>query len=58
MKCPYCGQHVFRDLISRRMQNIAQRPRPKVKGTEAAKEHARKAALARWRKAKQARAGN
>jgi len=32
------------------MAEIAQRPRPSIRGTLAAKERARKAVLARWRR--------
>jgi hypothetical protein len=54
MICPLCGGHAAFHQISRRMVEIAQRPRPAIRGTEAAKERGRKAALARWRKVKEA----
>jgi hypothetical protein len=53
MICPVCGSNVYRHQISRRMQLVAQRPRPSIRGTPVAKERARKAARARWARAKQ-----
>jgi hypothetical protein len=52
MICPLCGSTAYRHQISRRMAVIARRPRPSIRGTLAAKERARKAALARWRRAR------
>jgi hypothetical protein len=50
MNCPWCGSPgVYRHKIRQRMMELAQLPRPSIRGTLAAKERARKAALARWR---------
>jgi hypothetical protein len=50
---------VFRSQIMRRMSEIAKRPRSasSIRGTPEARERARKAGLARWRKVKGAASG-
>jgi hypothetical protein len=50
--CPFCGQPAQRYQIRRLQQAKAQRLRPSIRGTQAAKERAQKAANARWQKAK------
>jgi hypothetical protein len=51
-----CNSEVFRHRITDRMSEIAKRPRSasSIRGTPEAKKRARKAALARWRKVKEA----
>jgi hypothetical protein len=51
-----CNSEVLRSQILRRMCEIARRPRSasSIRGTVAARERARKAAVARWRKVKEA----
>jgi hypothetical protein len=51
MICPMCGSVVYRHKISQRMQEIAQRPRLSIRGTEAARKRARRAASVRWQRA-------
>lgn len=46
MICPTCNQPAQRYQISRRMKEIAQRPRPLIRGTIRAQERARQAAPA------------
>jgi hypothetical protein len=50
--CPLCGSLVAKGRIRQAMSEKASRPRPAIKGTPAAKERARKAALARHSKKK------
>ena len=38
MKCPICGGSVYRHQLSRRMQEVAQYPRPSIRGTPEDKE--------------------
>jgi hypothetical protein len=52
MNCPLCGNGAYQHQISRRMSEIGRRPRLAIRGTQAAKERAQKAANARWQKAK------
>jgi hypothetical protein len=52
MICPTCNQPAQRYQISRRMKEIAQRPRPLIHGTIRAQERARQAALAKWQPAR------
>jgi hypothetical protein len=33
MLCPYCGNNAYRHQISQRMEKLAQRPRPSIRGT-------------------------
>lgn len=51
-RCPLCGSLVTKGRIQQAMSEKASRPRPAIKGTPAAKERARKAALARYSKKK------
>jgi hypothetical protein len=49
---PFCGGSAQRYQFSRQQQAKAQRPRPSIRGTPEARERARRAALARWRRSK------
>jgi hypothetical protein len=57
MICPLCGSTVYPHQISRRMSEIAKRPRsrPLIRGTLAAKERARKVVLVRWQRVQASR---
>jgi hypothetical protein len=52
VKCPLCGSLVTQSRIRQAMSEKASRPRPSIKGTQAATDRARKAALARHSKKK------
>jgi hypothetical protein len=52
VKCPFGGGAMYQHQLSRRMQELAQRPRLSIRGTEAARERARRAASARWQRAR------
>jgi len=50
VRCPLCGSLVTKGRIRQAMSEKASRPRPAIKGTPAAKDRARKAAIARHSK--------
>jgi len=52
VRCPLCGSLIAKGRIHQAMSEKASRPRPAIKGTPAAKERARKAAIARHSKKK------
>jgi len=51
-RCPLCGSLVAKGRIAQAMSEKARRPRPAIKGTPAAEDRARKAAIARHSKKK------